>query len=89
MTAEEITGRLVVLEVLSMTTLGLYLANSRNDPDYSKARALLDHIKQTIAGQVQMLPPSAQAAAAKYADHLVETLLANLRQLHGEGGATH
>jgi hypothetical protein len=89
MTSDEVSGRLVVLEVLSMMALGLYLANSRNDPDYSKARALLDHIRQTIAGQAQTLPLGTQTAAAKYADHLLETLFANLRQLHGEGGETH
>jgi hypothetical protein len=57
--------RLVVIEVLSLMALGIYLANSRNDPDYSKARALLDHIRETIVGQAQSLPRGAQNSGCK------------------------
>jgi hypothetical protein len=37
-TNDEIAGRLVVLEVFVVTAFGLYLSNSRNDPDFSRRR---------------------------------------------------
>ena len=79
----EVSGRLVTLEVLAMTTLGLYLANSKNDPDFSKAKAMLDHLKASVHTQAQSLPPAAQRAAQKYADHLLGLVSENLRQLRG------
>jgi hypothetical protein len=89
MTDDEISGRLVALEILAMMSLGLYLANTRNDPDYSKARALLDHMKAAIRNQAQVLPPAAQMAAQQYGNQLLGTVLENLRVLRGEGGTTH
>lgn len=69
----EVVGRLIALEVFSMTALGLYLANSRNDADYSKAAALLDFIRQSVSNSASPLPLDVQAEAAKYADYLVST----------------
>ena len=89
MTDDEISGRLVALEILATMSLGLYLANTRNDPDYSKARAILDHMKAAIRNQAQVLPAAAQMAAQQYGDHLLGTVLENLRALRGEGGTTH
>ena len=85
----EVSGRLVTLEVLAMTTLGLYLANSKNDPDFSKAKAMLDHLKASVHTQAQSLPPAAQRAAQKYADHLLGLVSENLRQLRGERWSNH
>ena len=40
MSNEELAGRVCAIEVIAMMALGMYLANSRNDPDYQKAGAL-------------------------------------------------
>jgi hypothetical protein len=63
MTNDEIAGRLVVLEVFVVTAFGLYLSNSRNDPDFSKATALLDHTRAAVSSLATTLPPQAQSAA--------------------------
>jgi hypothetical protein len=89
MTNDEIAGRLVVLEAFSMTALGLYLANARNDPDFSKAAALLDHLKGTASSLAAGLPPTAKSAAETYADHLISVLTENLRSMRGEGTPPH
>jgi hypothetical protein len=89
MTSDEIAGRLVALEVFSMAALGLYLANSRNDPDYSKANAILEHVKRTIASTARTVSPAAKAAADQYADQLIATLKSNLRTMREEGGRPH
>lgn len=89
MTNDEIAGRLVALEVFSMTALGLYLANSRNDPDYSIATAFIDHLRAAISSNAAVLPPGAKSAAEQYADHLVKVLAENVRQLRGESGQSH
>jgi hypothetical protein len=89
MTNDEISGRLCVLEVFSMTALGLYLANTRNDPDYGKAAALLQHLRDTVSSLANALPISARPAAESYADQLVARLSENLRTMRGEGGQSH
>ena len=89
MTNGEIMGRLVALEVLSMTALGLYLANSRNDADYSKATALLDFLRLSVAQSAEHLPEEARTAATKYSDFLVTTLAVNLKNMRGESGHSH
>jgi hypothetical protein len=85
----EIVGRLIALEVFSMTALGLYLANSRNDADYSKATALLDFLRQTVSNSASSLPLDVQAEAAKYAEYMVSTLAINLKTMRGETGHSH
>ena len=86
MTNDEIAGRLKVLEVLNMTALGLYLANSKNDPDYSKAAALLDYIRASISAASVDLNPVGIQEAQRYANKLTEILASNLRNMRGEGG---
>jgi hypothetical protein len=83
MTDDEIAGRLVVLEVFATTAFGLYLSNARNDPDFSKATALLDHTRAAVSSLAATLPPQAQSAAHEYADHLLSVLAENLRNLRG------
>ena len=85
MTDNEIAGRLVALEVVSMTALGLYLANSRNDPDYAKATALLEFLRGSILSTAQNLSSDLQVEAGKYGEHLVSTLAKNLKNMRGEG----
>jgi len=84
MSNDEIAGRLVVLETFVMTSLGLYLANARNDPDYSKAEALLDHLRSTASTLASSLPIAAKLSAEGYADQLILTLTENLRAMRGE-----
>jgi hypothetical protein len=89
MSNDEIEGRLAALEVFTMTAFGLYLANARNDPDYSKAGVLLDHTRAAVTSLATALPAEAQKAANDYADHLISVLQENLRSLRGEGGQSH
>jgi hypothetical protein len=89
MSKDEIEGRLAALEVFTMTAFGLYLANSLNDPDYSKAVALLEHTRAAVTSLATALSPGAQKAANEYADHLVSILEENLRNLRGEGGQSY
>lgn len=89
MSNDEIAGRLHTLEHFAMAALGLYLANSRNDPDYSKATALLDYLRSSAVASSAKLSPGAQQAVKDYADHLVSELRANVRTLRGEGGQSH
>ena len=53
MSPDEIAAKLAVLEVFTMTAFGLYLANARNDPDYTKAAALLDHTRVAVSSLSQ------------------------------------
>jgi len=89
MSNDDIVGRLCALEIFSMTALGLYLANSRNDPDYAKATALLEHLRNSISLLASPLPAAAKAAAEAYGNHLLETLAQNLRTMRGEDGQSH
>ena len=89
MSPDEIAAKLAVLEVFTMTAFGLYLANARNDPDYTKAAALLDHTRAAVSSLVVTLSPNAQAVAKEYADHLLSVLAENLRSLRGEVGQSH
>lgn len=86
---DEITGRLVVLGAFVMTALGLYLANPRNDPDFSKAAALLDHMRASVSALSSALPPTAKCAPEGYADDLISVLTENLRAMRGEGAPPH
>ena len=86
MTNDEIAARLKVLEVLNMTALGLYLANTKNDPDYSKANALLDYIRASISAASGDLSPAGIQEAQRYGSKLTEILASNLRNMRGEGG---
>jgi hypothetical protein len=65
MTNDEIAGRLIVLEAFSMTALSLYLANARNDPDFSKAKALLDHLRVSVSSLATALPPTARSGGRR------------------------
>ena len=89
MNDDEVSARLIVLEVFAMSALGLYLANSRNDPDYSKAAALLDDLRKSSFVNAAPAGPVVQMAAKQYADHLASILAENIRHLRGEGGKSH
>jgi hypothetical protein len=86
MSNEELAGRICALEVIAMVALGMYLANSRNDPDYQKAGALIEHLRQSIAQKTHDLPLAARAHAVGYGNQLLDEVSQNLRALRGEGG---
>ena len=83
MTADELQGRMMTLEAIAMTSLGLYMANSRNDPDMSLARGVLDYIRTMIDAKATGLSDDAGSAARSYADELLSQVLENLRTLRG------
>lgn len=89
MSLSTIEGRLLALEVLTMTALGLYLANARNDPDASRATALLDFLRQQIAQESRRLVPAAQRAAIQEGDRLLALVAQSLPALHGQSGQSH
>ena len=72
-----------------MAALGLYLANSRNDADYSKATALLEFLRRSVSQSTAHLSEDARTSATKYSDALVTTLAANLKNMRGESGHAH
>jgi hypothetical protein len=90
MHSDEVSARLIVLETFVMMAVGLYLANSRNDPDYSKVTALIEHLKATsISNAAALASAPVQAAAERYAGHLTSILAHEIRSLRGEGGQSH
>lgn len=89
MNNDEISARLIVLETFAMSALGLYLANSRNDPDYSKAAALIDYLKQSAISNSAATDPSVQNATQQYAEHLTSILMNSIRNLRGEDSRSH
>ena len=89
MTDNEIAGRLLALEIISTTALGLYLANSRNDPDYSKANALLDFLRDSAAHSSAPVSADVKSEAAKYTAQLVSILASNLKSMRGEDTRQH
>jgi hypothetical protein len=89
MNNDEIAGRILVLEAFTMATLGLYLANSRNDADYRKAGELLNYLKSVSASLAESTPPSVQQVVKTYSEHLAGLVSQNLRALHGESGQSH
>jgi hypothetical protein len=89
MNQDEISARLIVLETFAMMALGLYLANSRNDPDYSRSSALVEQLRQASVANAASAGPSVRTAAKQYADHLASILGDNIRGLRGEAGQSH
>jgi hypothetical protein len=89
MTNEEIEARLFVLEAFVLTALGMYLANTSNDPTYEKATALLDFLRGTARSNAAASSPNVQAHAAAYSDYLTNLVSANLRAMRGETGHSH
>ena len=79
----QLTGRLQAVETLAVASLGLYLANSSNDPDFSKSRSLLDFIRNFSNAKANDLEPEAADAARHHADDLLSQVLENLRLLRG------
>ena len=88
MTGDEVSARLIVLEVFSTLALGILLANAPNDSDFSKARALLDHVRQTVAGS-RFQSEAEKSAAMTYVESLLRQAAENLPQMRGQPGTRH
>jgi len=72
-----------------MMALGVYLANSKNDPTYEKAGALIENMRQAIIRNAGALSPRARTLAIEHGNELLNTVRENLRALRGEGGAVN
>jgi hypothetical protein len=89
LTNDELEGRLLVIELFSTMAIGLFLANARNDPDYSKAQSIFVALGDAVDHQAQGLSPIAAKAARDLAKSLISNLAQEIRSLRGEGGKSH
>ena len=86
MTNDELAGRLLAVETIAMTALGLYLSNNRNDPDFQKSAALIEGIREAIAGNSRRLSNAAADHAISSGEELLAAVAENLRPLRGHSG---
>jgi hypothetical protein len=87
---EGLIYRVAVLESISVAIMAIYLANARNDPDYSRAKALLDAIRSDAVRGIGFLPDDVRKEGEAYLDKLLEKLFASLPSMRGEsGGQSH
>jgi hypothetical protein len=82
-----ITGRLNALEALTMMFAGIILAQAPNDPDHTKAIAIMDEVRRTavLRGEETGCPLETACAADELLSSLSESLGLLRRGL--EGGA--
>jgi hypothetical protein len=81
MTDEEVRGRLVVLEVFSMSALGIIFAlvTARDDPKHEKTIATLDGLKATAKRRLNEAgDPAIIEPGELYLDELLSELSGNL-----------
>jgi hypothetical protein len=72
-----------------MTMSGIMLASAPNDPDFSKAQAILEHVRQVVQAAAAVHPPAVQLAAKRYAEALLAQAAENLPRMRGTPGARH
>lgn len=84
MTSEEMAGRLVALEAIAMSALGLALANAARSGDAATARAVLASIENTVAAQAVGLREGVQEAAREYGRMVISQVKQTLPLLAGE-----
>ena len=83
MSADQLAGRLCALEVIALTALGMYLSNSKNDPE--KVDAVMERLRGLIAVNAAELSHGARSYAIQYGNALLDMVSANLQALRGEG----
>ena len=71
-----LTGRLNALEALTMMFAGIVLAQAPNDPDHTKAVAIMDAVRRTIIQKGEETVCLAESAAA--GDELLSSLSESL-----------
>jgi len=77
--AGDLEGRVVVLEIISMTALALAMDTSEN-ADVEHARGITTLILEAVRQRCQemQMPEQAQLSACSYADELLSTALLSL-----------
>ena len=83
---EELKGCLLANETIAMMALGMYLGNVKNDPDYEKAQAAIEHMRSAIRTDARKLSPAARNSAESHGEHLLSVVIENLRSLRGKSG---
>lgn len=83
MSQHSIIARLAALETLSASCFTFLLASSGNDPDLSKAKAILEVVKQEADKGLADLPPITRGEAKRYLAGLIENILQNVTKLRG------
>jgi hypothetical protein len=71
------------LEILASGCLTFLLASAGNDPDLSKAKAILSTLKAEGSDGLRDLPEYIQAEARTYLTTLINQILQNLVALRG------
>lgn len=84
MTLEEMEGRLVALEAIAMSALGMALATAARAGDAATARAMLANIENTVAAQAVGLREGVQDAAREYGRMVIFQVRQTLPLLAGD-----
>lgn len=78
-----LVARIAALEVISGSALTFLFASAGNDPDLSKAKALLDVIRHDGEKGFAHLPESIRNEANAYLSNLLSQVMSNLPALRG------
>lgn len=78
-----IIARLTALEILSASCFTFLLASAGDDPDLSKAKAILNALKADVDQGLKHLPEDTQAEAKTYLANITCNILQNVRALRG------
>jgi len=84
MDEERLIARFGALENVCVITLALCLANSRNDPDFSKAEALLAALERDGHAGMAHLSPEVQQEGRVYLSNLLRMVLRTIPALRGD-----
>jgi hypothetical protein len=77
MNDDAIIARLAALEILAGSCLTFLLASAGNDPELSKAKAILDTINSEANSGLAHLPPNVQAEAKTYLTNVTGNVMKN------------
>lgn len=83
MNEDAIIARLAALETLTGSCLTFLLASAGNDPDLSKAKAILDVINAEADQGMGHLPATIQNEAKTYLTNITNQVLQNVKALRG------
>ena len=81
---ERLAVRIAALENVTTATLALYLANSLNDPDLSKAKALLDALTSDGQDGLAKFPELVRQEGIAYLSALLNRVLQMIPALRGD-----
>jgi hypothetical protein len=83
MNEDAIIARLAALEILAGSAFTFMLASAGNDPDMSKAKAILNVIKSDADSALAHLPENIRTEAKAYLSNIIDIVLTNLTALRG------